>query len=130
MASCVTAVPAADPAQAALHFESLLRFETDCWDVHESLLSGSADFVLLDARSPEAFAEGHIAAAVSLPHARITQNALSAYPPDALFVVYCAGPHCNGAHRAAIRLARLGRQVKIMIGGVAGWRDEGFELAS
>ncbi|MEQ1893987.1 MAG: rhodanese-like domain-containing protein, partial [Planctomycetota bacterium] len=28
-----------------------------------------------------------------------------------------------------IRLARLGRPVKKMIGGVTGWLDEGFELA-
>src|SRR5205823_4634906 len=50
------------------------------------------------------------------------------YPPEALFVVYCAGPHCNGADRAAIRLASLGRPVKKMIGGVTGWIDEGFPL--
>ena len=50
------------------------------------------------------------------------------YPSDTTFVVYCAGPHCNGAYRAAIRLARLGRPVKIMLGGVTGWKDEGFSF--
>ena len=54
---------------------------------------------------------------------------LQAYPPDTLFVVYCAGPHCNGADKAAVRLAALGRPVKLMIGGVTGWLDEGFALA-
>jgi rhodanese-related sulfurtransferase len=43
-------------------------------------------------------------------------------------VVYCAGPHCNGATKAAVRLARLGRPVKEMIGGITGWQDEGFDL--
>jgi rhodanese-related sulfurtransferase len=47
---------------------------------------------------------------------------------DIAFVVYCAGPHCNGADRAALALARLGRRVKKMIGGVTGWKDEGFAL--
>jgi rhodanese-related sulfurtransferase len=42
--------------------------------------------------------------------------------------VYCAGPHCNGADKAAVRRARLGRPVKKMIGGIAGWKDEGFAL--
>jgi rhodanese-related sulfurtransferase len=51
-------------------------------------------------------------------------------PPETLFVVYCAGPHCNGAHRGALRLARLGRPVKLMIGGVTGWVDEGYVLAT
>jgi len=46
----------------------------------------------------------------------------------ALLVVYCDGPHCNGADRAAIRLASLGRPVKKMIGGITGWIDEGFPL--
>jgi rhodanese-related sulfurtransferase len=46
-----------------------------------------------------------------------------------VFVTYCAGPHCNGAARAAIRLAKLGRPVKIMTGGITGWLDEGFDLA-
>src|SRR5258707_20475 len=50
------------------------------------------------------------------------------WPRGTLFVTYCAGPHCNGATRGAIRLAQLGRPVKIMIGGVTGWLDEGFEL--
>jgi rhodanese-related sulfurtransferase len=44
-------------------------------------------------------------------------------------VVYCAGPHCNGAHRAAVKLAALEYPVKEMMGGVMGWLDEGFSLA-
>jgi hypothetical protein len=42
----------------------------------------------------------------------------------------CAGPHCNGANKAALRLARLGLPVKMMIGGITGWLDEGFSLAT
>jgi rhodanese-related sulfurtransferase len=40
-------------------------------------------------------------------------------------VVYCAGPHCNGADVAALKLAELGRPVKMMLGGLTGWQDEG-----
>jgi rhodanese-related sulfurtransferase len=64
-----------------------------------------------------------------MPHGKIVEAKLRDYPQDTLFVVYCAGPHCNGAHRAAYRLAKLGRPVKLMIGGITGWIDEGFELA-
>jgi rhodanese-related sulfurtransferase len=78
---------------------------------------------------PAAFAAGHVPGAVNLPHGRIVERNLAPYPADVLFVVYCAGPHCNGADRAAVALARLGRPVKKMIGGVTGWLDEGFELA-
>jgi rhodanese-related sulfurtransferase len=125
----VTASPA-DPTDALEHFQRLLSYETDCWDVHAALAGGHPGFVVLDVRSAEAFAAGHVAGAVSLPHRRITERNLAAYAADVLFVVYCAGPHCNGADRAAVALARLGRRVKKMIGGVTGWRDEGFDLVA
>lgn len=126
--SAVTAVPAAPPAEAVDHFRRLLRFETDCADVHHALGGGAPDFVLLDVRSPEAFARGHVDGAVSLPLPVIAADALAAYPADALLVTYCAGPHCNGADKAALRVARLGRRVKKMLGGVTGWLDEGYDL--
>lgn len=126
----VTDVPAATPDRALAHFEALLAFETDCFDVNAALTAGHQGFVVLDVRGPEQFAAGHVPGAVSLPHARINERNLAAYQADMLFVVYCAGPHCNGADRAAIRLARLGRPVKKMIGGVTGWIDDGLSLVA
>jgi len=128
MSSAVTRVNAADSALALEYFSRLLQFETDCWDVHHAISNQRQDFVLLDVRSEQAFAEGHIDQAVSLPHQKITAQALQAYPQDTLFVVYCAGPHCNATEKAAIRLAALQRPLKKMIGGVCGWLDEGYEL--
>ena len=128
MSSAVSRVAPAASDTALEHFSRLLEFETDCWDVHHAISNQRQDFVLLDVRSEQAFAEGHVAAAVSLPHQKITEQNLAEYPDDTLFVVYCAGPHCNGADKAAIRLAQLGRPVKKMIGGVTGWLDEGFDL--
>jgi rhodanese-related sulfurtransferase len=128
MPSHITAVAPADSARALHYFESALSFETDCWDVQDSLASGNADFILLDVRSPTLFSQGHVPGAVNLPHGKIVEAKMASYPMDAVFVVYCAGPHCNGAHKGAIRLAKLGRPVKLMIGGVMGWIDEGFKL--
>ncbi len=125
MPSLVTETPVASSDAALHHFESLLSFETDCWDVHESLKS-NPDFVLVDVRGPALFAQGHIDGAVNIPHGKMTASRMSEYPHGTVFVVYCAGPHCNGANKAAVRLARLGRPVKMMIGGVTGWLAEGF----
>ena len=119
----------ADPGDAAAHFAGLLSFETDCWDVNEALSRREEGFVVLDVRSPVSFAAGHVPGAILLPHGKIVERALLAYPADTLFVVYCSGPHCNGADKAALRLARLGRRVKKMIGGIEGWKDEGLGLA-
>lgn len=103
--SAVAQTPAADSAAAYAHFSSSFTFETDCWDVHAAMASGQPDFVLLDVRSPDAYAEGHAPGAINLPHRKIDETKMSEWPRDTLFVVYCAGPHCNGANRAAARLA-------------------------
>ena len=130
MTTLVSDIPAAPATDAIAHFEGLLAFETDCWDVHESMVGGTPDFVLLDVRGQGGFDAGHLPGAQHWPHPELTEQALTDYAPDTLFVVYCAGPHCNGADRAALRLARLGRPVKKMIGGIEGWRDEGFDLVT
>ena len=129
MPSPVTETPAAASVDAADHFAAKLAFETDCSDVHAAMDSGQPDFVLLDVRGPALFARGHVPRALNLPHGKITARRMEEWPTETLFVVYCAGPHCNGADKAALRLARLGRPVKLMIGGVTGWLDEGFALA-
>ncbi|HEX5238114.1 MAG TPA: rhodanese-like domain-containing protein [Sphingomicrobium sp.] len=128
MSNPVTAVPAAAADVAATHFEAGFSFETDCWDTHVALRSHEPGFVLLDVRGPDDYAAGHVPGAINLPHAKIISSTLKRWPFDTLFVTYCAGPHCNGAARAAARIARLGRPVKIMAGGITGWADEGFSL--
>lgn len=109
------------------YFAAAFAFETDCWDVHDALGRGT-DFVLLDVRGSALFAAGHVPGAINLPHGKIVSSKLERWPGDTVFVTYCAGPHCNGAARGALRLAELGRPVKIMAGGITGWLDEGFEL--
>lgn len=116
----------ADPGGAERHFAAKLSYETDCWDTNEALQSGADDIVVLDVRSAAAYDAGHVPGAHSLPWRDITPERLDALSPDALFVVYCAGPHCNGADKAALRIARMGRGVKIMIGGWHGWQVEGL----
>ncbi len=128
--NAVNTIPAADAATALGHFRAALQFETDCSDVASALATGTPGFVLLDVRSPALYAQGHVPGALNLPHGKIVESKLADYPADTLFVTYCAGPHCNGATRGALRLAQLGRPVKVMIGGVTGWRDEGFSLAT
>jgi rhodanese-related sulfurtransferase len=130
MTTRVTATAAAPSNLAIKHFEEMLAFETDCWDVHESLKSPSPDFIVVDVRGTTAFAKGHVANAINIPHSEITAARMAEYPKGKTFVVYCAGPHCNGANKAALRFAQLGLPVKMMIGGVTGWIDEGFTLTA
>ncbi|CAI3787962.1 Thiosulfate sulfurtransferase GlpE [Pseudomonas sp. MM227] len=130
MTSLISQIPPASADEVVAHFSNRLRFETDCSDVHYSQQNGQVDYVLVDVRGTAAFANGHVPGAVNLPTKTITTERLAEFPADSLFVVYCAGPHCNGVHRAAARIAQLGYAVKEMIGGVTGWLDEGLSLSN
>ena len=131
MSSFVTEIPAADADVAIDHFARRLTFETDCADVASSLQNNVIDFVLLHVvGTKEAYERRHVPGAIHLPHAEITRERMAQWPDGTVFVPYCAGPHCNGADRAALKLARLGYPVKIMIGGITGWADEGLKFAT
>ena len=48
---------------------------------HEvDLKSGKPDYVILDVRSPEAYAAGHVPGAINLPHGRIVERNLATFP--------------------------------------------------
>lgn len=126
--SRVLEVPPARSAAALEHFSRKLGFETDCADVYASFVSQRVDFILVDVRSEKLFARSHVPGAINIPVLNITEDRLKDYPAETVFVVYCAGPHCNGANKAGIRIAGMGRPVKEMIGGVTGWLDDGFTL--
>lgn len=128
MPSLVSETPAAASAAALAHFSSRLSFETDCSDVFHSQQGGDVDYVLVDVRGHQAFDAGHVPGAINIPTRQISAERMAEFAADTLFVVYCAGPHCNGVHRAAVRLAGLGYAVKEMLGGVTGWLDEGLTL--
>lgn len=126
----VTETPFADCADVERRYAKRLAFETDCSDVLMAMKDGNPGFVLLDVRSPDLYRGSHVPGALNLPTGKIIESKVAQWPKETLFVVYCAGPHCNGTDKAALRLARLGRKVKVMIGGVTGWADEGYAFAS
>jgi len=129
--SAVTEIPAASSHEAIEHFTRRLSVETDCSDVNTAMNAGDMDFVLLHVvGTQESFARRHVPNAIHLPHKTITPARMNEWSEDTLFVVYCAGPHCNGADQAALKLAKLGRPVKIMIGGLTGWEDEGLPFTT
>jgi rhodanese-related sulfurtransferase len=115
------------PELAYEHFTRRLAVETDADDVGSALRDGTADFVLIDARSAAAYAAAHLPGAISYPHRDITQEALDALPEGPI-VVYCWGPGCNAATKAGAKLAGLGREVKEMIGGFEYYVREGYPV--
>ena len=129
MPSHVTATPPAPPSEAAEHFARKLGLETDCWDVHESLKAARPISCCSTCAARPPTPRGMCPAPSACRIARSTAERMMAWPHDTVFVVYCAGPHCNGADKAALKLAHLGRPAKVMLGGITGWADEGFAFA-
>src|SRR5512139_2659020 len=110
------------------HFAGRLRFETDVSDVHAALEAGTTGYVVVDSRGAQAWAQGHLPGAVHLPTAQIAARAAEVVPAGAQVVTYCWGPGCNGATRAALEFAKLGYQVKEMLGGYEYWVREGLPV--
>jgi rhodanese-related sulfurtransferase len=116
-----------DTSAAIEHFAAKLRFETDPTDVAAAHDAGDR-FVLVDSRGEVAWRQGRVPFALHLPTAEIEDRALDEIPLDTPVVVYCWGPGCNGAARAALRLSRLGYEVREMIGGFEWWAREGLPV--
>ncbi|GIF40919.1 rhodanese-like domain-containing protein [Actinoplanes xinjiangensis] len=110
------------------HFSNRLRFETDVSDVHHDLEAATPGLVVVDSRSTEAWNQGHLPGAIHLPTREIAARAATTVPSGSAVVTYCWGPGCNGATRAALEFAKLGYQVKEMIGGYEYWVREGFAV--
>lgn len=109
------------------HFAARLRFETDPSDVRAAQLADER-FVLVDTRGDTAWRQGRAVGAVHLATARIAHEATTVIAPDLPVVVYCWGPGCNGATKAALAFARLGYQVREMLGGFEYWAREGLPV--
>lgn len=118
-----------DTSAAVAHFAGRLAFETDVADVHTALAGRTAAdalFTLVDVRSQESWDQGHVPGAVHLPGGKVRLRAEQTIDRDRPVVTYCWGPGCNAATKAALEFAKLGYEVKEMIGGFEYWVREGF----
>src|SRR4029077_18032126 len=117
-ASKVLTTSPAEPEVAHKHFLSRLSFETDPSDVYHDLTNKVSGIVLIDARTPEAYARGHVPGAINLPHRTIDSSTTASLPRDTVCVTYCDGVFCNASTKAAAKLTALGFKVKEMIDGM------------
>jgi rhodanese-related sulfurtransferase len=107
-------------------YKAKLEFETDSWDLSESINSGQA-VVVIDARSKDAFEAEHIPGAVSFPHRTMTSESTAHLDRSKFYVTYCDGIGCNASTKGALKLASLGFKVKELLGGLDWWRRDGYE---
>ena len=89
---------------------------------------GNADFTIIDVRTPEEFADGHIANAVLIDiKAADFQDRISQLDKSKTYLVYC---HSGSRSRRAVDAMQelVFREVNNMLGGIVQWETEGFPV--
>jgi rhodanese-related sulfurtransferase len=117
----------ADPSTANNHFRPKLSFETDPSDVYHDITNNVSGIVVLDARTPEIYARGHVPGSINIPHRTINSSSTVSLPREKVIVTYC-DVFCNASTKAAVKLTALGFKVKEMIDGMEGSRKEGYPV--
>jgi rhodanese-related sulfurtransferase len=118
------------PEISAAYLLSKLNFYTDAADVAADLQNGVKGIVVIDTRSAEHYARGHVPGAVSFPHKLMTADSTRELSKERVYVTYCDGIGCNGSTQGAYKLAKLGFRVKEMIGGLDFWIRDQHPLAA
>jgi rhodanese-related sulfurtransferase len=124
--SAVLEYGAPDPGETATLMEAKLRFHTDSWDLSVDLKAGVSEIVVIDARSRDAYAAGHIPGAISFP--RMSAETTVGLDRSKVYVVYCDGIGCNGSTKGSYKLARLGFRTKELLGGLDWWSRDGHPV--
>ena len=86
----------------------------------KALMDSEKNYIILDVRTPEEFAEGHIEGAILLPDYEIADKAENVLTDkDQLILVYCRSG--RRSKNAANELARLGYTNIKEFGGIIDW---------
>ncbi|PNV99979.1 ArsR/SmtB family transcription factor [Pseudomonas protegens] len=80
---------------------------------------------LLDVRSPQEFALGHLPGAINIPVEELEQR-LAELPAGQELVAYCRGPYCVLSHNAAALLRAKGFRVRRLDDGFVDWQAAGL----
>lgn len=92
-------------------------------DEAAQLMQEETGFVLLDVRTQEEYASGHIPGAICIPNETIGSEEIPELPDkDQLILVYCRSG--NRSKQASQKLAEQGYTNVVEFGGINGWTGE------
>ena len=119
----ITAKPTKDPFADGFEIK-------DANTAKEIYDTGKAVFV--DARSYEAFIDGHIKDAISIPTRQFINfidHFKTKYPVTTPIITYCSGRECNDSHELAQYIIGEGyANVKVFIDGYPEWEKKGYPV--
>jgi rhodanese-related sulfurtransferase len=114
-----------DPKKAAEYFERKIAFTLGPMELQYYRDEGR-QFVLIDVRDPEDFAESHIPGAINLPEDR--WSSFGGLARDRMNILYCYSNVCHLASNAALQFSKAGFPVMEMEGGFDAWEDHELDV--
>ncbi len=111
---------------AAAYFEAKLAYEIGPIGLNQSIENGEK-LTIVDLRTPELFAKGHIPGAINLKYEELDKN-LDKLSKDKTTVVYCYDIVCHLSAKAALELAKKGYKVKELEGGYDSWTERNLKV--
>ena len=88
-----------------------------------AMMVEEADYIILDVRTKEEYASGHIPNAINIPNEVIGSEEIPELPDkDQLILVYCRSG--NRSKQASKKLANLGYTNVVEFGGIMDWTGE------
>ena len=103
--------------------ENTMSYKSITMDEAKELFETPGDYVILDVRRSDEFAEGHIPDAVNIANEDITDKEPSGLPDkNQLIYVYCRSG--NRSKQASEKLAAMGYTNIVEFGGIIDWKGE------
>ena len=88
-----------------------------------TMMESESDYIILDVRTTEEFAEKHIPDAINIPNEAIGTEKIPELPDkEQLILVYCRSG--NRSKQASEKLVRLGYTNIVEFGGIIDWPGE------
>ena len=88
-----------------------------------TMMETESNYIILDVRTPEEFAEKHIPDAINIPNETIGTEEIPELPDkEQLILVYCRSG--NRSKQASEKLVRLGYTNIVEFGGINDWPGE------
>jgi rhodanese-related sulfurtransferase len=117
----------ASPRKAAKFFSAKMNFTTGPVEL-KNMIERGEDISIVDVRSPEDYAIGHIPGAVNLPEEK--WDTFAGLTREKVNIIYCYSEASHLAASAALAFAEHGYPVMELEGGFETWKQNQFPVES
>ena len=102
---------------------SSLGFRQISMDEAVKMMKDEKNYIILDVRRPDEFAEGHIPGAINVPNEEIGTAEIAVLPDKSqMILIYCRSG--RRSKEASEKLVKLGYTNIVEFGGILDWKGE------